>query len=46
MSDEELAKADVPVKEDFEAKAYASINEDNLEAQLDALEQEIDKDKE
>ena len=45
LSDAELDKAQVPVKEEFEVKARTSIDEKNVESQLDALEKEINADK-
>jgi hypothetical protein len=44
LSDKDLDKADVPVKEQFEMKARSTINETNVEKQLDALEKEITED--
>jgi hypothetical protein len=35
---------DLAVEEDFEDEAYAAIDEDNLETQVDALEKEISAD--
>ena len=45
LSDKDLDKADLPVKEEFEAKARSTINDTNVEKQLDALEKEINADK-
>ncbi|MFC1641204.1 hypothetical protein ACFL5O_00750 [Myxococcota bacterium] len=44
LSDEELEKADIPVKEDFEAQAQVAITADNLDDQVKNLEQEITAD--
>ena len=44
LTDEAVDQAEIPVKEDFEEEAYAAINEDNVEAELDALEKEIQGD--
>jgi hypothetical protein len=44
LTDEAVDQAAIPVKEDFEEEAYAAINEDNLEEQIDSLEKEIQDD--
>ena len=41
MTDEAVDQVAVPVKEDFEEAAQSSINEDNVEAEIDRLEKEI-----
>lgn len=45
LSDADLDKAQIPVKEEFEQKARTTIDEKNVESQLDALEKEINADK-
>jgi hypothetical protein len=44
LSDEAEDQQDLAVEEDFEDEAYAAIDEDNLETQVDALEKEISTD--
>ena len=44
LTDEAIDKTPIPVKEDFEEEAAASINEDNVEAEVEALEKEIQAD--
>ncbi len=44
VTEEVVARSDIPVPEDFEEAAYAQINEDNLDEQVDALESEITSD--
>ena len=44
LTDEALDKTPIPVKEDFEEEATASINEDNVETEVDSLEKEIQAD--
>ena len=46
LSEAAIEQADLPVKEDFEEEALQKIDEENLESQIDALEQEIEADKE
>lgn len=41
LTDEVVDKTDIAVPEDFEEEAFTTIDEDNLEEQLDALEREI-----
>jgi hypothetical protein len=41
LTDEAVDEAELPVKEDFEDEAFGAIDEDNLEAEIDALEKEI-----
>lgn len=45
LSDEQLDTAEVPVDEDFEDEAEASITADNLDDQVAALEDELSGDK-
>jgi hypothetical protein len=45
LSDNDVDKADVPVPENFEVKARSTINSDNLEKQVEALEKQINSDK-
>jgi hypothetical protein len=42
--DLEPTAEEIPIVEDFEDQAKAEIKPDNLRAQLDALEQEIERD--
>lgn len=44
LSDEAIDQSDIAVPEDFEDEAFSTIDEDNLEEQLDALEREISGD--
>ena len=44
MTDDAVDQVAVPVKEDFEEQAQASISEDNVEAEIDRLEKEIEGD--
>jgi hypothetical protein len=44
LSDAELDKANLPMPEDFEIKARASIDEKSLEKQLETLEKQINAD--
>jgi hypothetical protein len=46
LTDEVVDKTDIAVPEDFEEEAFTTIDEDNLEEQLDALEREIEGDTE
>ena len=46
LTDDQVDSADLPVVEDFEDEANESINEENLEDQVAALEKEIDGDTE
>lgn len=41
LTDEVIDQTTVAVKEDFEDEAFETINEDTLDAQVDALEKEI-----
>jgi hypothetical protein len=41
LSDEAVDQAELPVTEDFEDEAFRTIDEDNLEDRIDALEKEI-----
>jgi hypothetical protein len=45
ISDADIDKADIPVPANFETKARATVNETNVEQQLDALEKQINEDK-
>ena len=44
LTDEELDQTNIPVKEDFEEEAITTIHEDNLEAEVDRLEKQIEAD--
>ena len=44
MTDEAVDQVAVPVKEDFEEAAQSAITEDNVEAEVDRLEKEIEGD--
>jgi hypothetical protein len=44
LTDEAVAQAAVPVKEEFEEEAEEAINEDNVESEVDRLEKEIEGD--
>ena len=44
LGEEAGDEQDLAVEEDFEDEAYAAIDEDNLETQVDALEKEISAD--
>lgn len=41
LSEQIIEQSELPVKEDFEGAAYAAINEDNLDSEVDALAHEI-----
>jgi len=45
MSDEALNQAQIPVKEDFEEQAQATITDENLDDQVSQLEAQIQNDK-
>ncbi len=45
LSDETLDKAPIPVKEDFEAQAQATINAENVDDQVAQLAAQIQDDK-
>lgn len=44
VNDDAIQRSDIAVPEDFEEEAFAQIDEDNLDEQLDALEREIGAD--
>jgi hypothetical protein len=44
LTDEKVDQAEIPVKEDFEEEAQSTINEDNVQTQIDALANEIESD--
>ena len=46
LTDEQIDSAEIPVVEDFEEEAAESIDEENLEDQVAALEKEINGDAE
>lgn len=45
LSDESLDKAPIPVKEDFEAQAKATITSENVDDEVAQLEAQIQNDK-
>jgi len=44
LTDEAIDQARIPVKEDFEEEALESIDENNLEAEVEKLEKAIEAD--
>lgn len=46
VNDDAVQRSDIAVPEDFEEEAFAQIDEDNLDEQLDALDREIGGDAE
>ncbi|HEX2734312.1 MAG TPA: hypothetical protein VHM70_22035 [Polyangiaceae bacterium] len=44
VSEDGIQRSDIAVPEDFEDEAYAQIDEDNLDQQVDTLEREINSD--